>query len=273
VKEPRKNRSVRQEHRIRFSEDLIWGIHPVLQALQSAPDRITEVVLQKGKRGSSWDEIIDRARQASIKCLFVQSIKISGCPSAQIRHQGVVARGAAVGLVSIDEMLLKFTERIQQGHKPRILVCDSLQDPHNLGALIRTAHAAGVDFVLTSRERSAPLGGTAAKAAAGALELVDICQVTNLTQALKACKDAGAWVFGAVKERTAQSIYDTDFNLPACIVIGNEGNGIRPLVRRSCDILISIPMVGELDSLNSSVAGAVIMFEMHRQKLATAHHE
>jgi 23S rRNA (guanosine2251-2'-O)-methyltransferase len=139
--------------------------------------------------------------------------------------------------------------------------------------LIRTAHAAGVEFVLVTRERSAPLGGTAAKAAAGALSLVDISQVTNLTDALQACKDAGAWVFGAVKERNAQSIYETDFNLPACIVIGNEGRGIRPLVRRTCDVLISIPMAGELDSLNSSVAGAVIMFEMHRQKLAALHNE
>ena len=273
MKQPKKNSSARQEHRIRFGDDLIWGIHPVLQVLQSEPERITEIVIQKSKRGSTWDEIIERARRANIKCLFVESIKMSGGDGAQIRHQGVVAKGAAVGLVSIDDMLSKFSNRIQQGHKPRIIVCDSLQDPHNLGALIRTAHAAGVEFVLVTRERSAPLGGTAAKAAAGALSLVDISQVTNLTDALQACKDAGAWVFGAVKERNAQSIYETDFNLPACIVIGNEGRGIRPLVRRTCDVLISIPMAGELDSLNSSVAGAVIMFEMHRQKLAALHNE
>ena len=273
VKQPKKNIPARQEHRIRFSDDLIWGIHPVLQALQSESSRITEVVLQKNKRGSTWDKIIDCARRASIKCLFVESIKMSGNDGVQIKHQGVVARGTAVGLISLDEMLAKFSGRIHQGQKPRIIVCDSLQDPHNLGALIRTAHAAGVEFVLITRERSAPLGGTAAKAAAGALSLVDICQVTNLTHALQACKDAGAWVFGAVKERDAQSIYETDFNLPACIVIGNEGSGIRQLVRRTCDVLISIPMAGELDSLNSSVAGAIIMFEMHRQKLSSQHHE
>ncbi|NNK92715.1 MAG: 23S rRNA (guanosine(2251)-2'-O)-methyltransferase RlmB, partial [Desulfobacterales bacterium] len=108
MKQPKKNSSARQEHRIRFSDDLIWGIHPVLQALQSGPTRITEVVLQKSKRGPVWDEIIDSARRADIKCLFVESIKMSGNDGAQIKHQGVVARGAAVGLVSLDEMLSKF---------------------------------------------------------------------------------------------------------------------------------------------------------------------
>ena len=159
------------------------------------------------------------------------------------------------------------SETARHRQKPKIVACDTIQDPHNLGAIIRSAHAAGVNQLIVTRDRSAPLGGTAAKASAGALAKVQICQVTNLAEALKRLKEAGAWIFGAVKETGARSIYQTDFNLPACLVVGNEGSGIRPLVQRHCDVLVSIPMVGEIDSLNSSVAAAVILFEMLRQSL------
>ena len=127
---------------------------------------------------------------------------------------------------------------------------------------------AGFDGVLLTRERSAPLGGIAAKAAAGALSHIAISQVTNLSESLKQLKEAGAWIFGAVKDASAQSLYETDLLLPACIVVGSEGQGIRPLVRRQCDVLVSIPMPGALDSLNSSVAAGIIMFESLRQMLA-----
>lgn len=118
-----------------------------------------------------------------------------------------------------------------------------------------------------TRERSAPLGGTAAKASAGAMSHIALCQVTNLVSALKKLKKAGAWVFGAVKDADASSLYDTDLNVPACVVVGGEGSGLRPLVKKECDMLISIPMAGDLDSLNSSVAAAVILFEALRQSL------
>ena len=150
------------------------------------------------------------------------------------------------------------------------MACDTIQDPHNLGAIIRSAHAAGADYLICTRDRSAPLGGTAAKASAGAISRIRISQVTNLSEALVQVKKAGAWIFGAVKDEAAQSIYQTDFNLPACLVVGNEGKGIRPLVQKTCDVLVSIPMSGEIDSLNSSVAAAVILFEMHRQSLVTS---
>ena len=147
------------------------------------------------------------------------------------------------------------------------MACDSIQDPPNLGAIIRSAQAAGVNQLIVTRERSAPLGGTAEKSSAGAMSRVNICRVTNLSEALKKIKNAGGWIFGAVKDDEAQSIYHTDFNLPVCLVVGNEGSGLRPLVKRHCDVLVSIPMAGEIDSLNSSVAAAVILFEMLRQSL------
>lgn len=268
MKQERKNKSGRQERKIRFSDDLIWGVHPVIEALQADEKRLTEVILQKDRHGSSWETLLDLVKNTHIKYSFVERISITGAADTQIRHQGVVARVTPVPLVPFDDLLAQFSDGVQRGENPRIIACDSIQDPHNLGALIRSAHAAGVNQIVLPRERSAPLGGTAAKASAGAISRVDICQVTNLSHALNAIKEAGGWIFGAVKDESAQSIYETDFNIPACVVVGNEGQGVRPLVRKNCDILISIPMAGMLDSLNSSVAGAVIMFEMHRQLLA-----
>lgn len=263
----RKERSRSGELRIGYSEDLLWGVHPVTEAVRREPERITELILQKDRQGTRWQELIESARAAGIKCSFAKRIKIIGSPDGTVTHQGVVARGAAVRLLAFAELLDLFAEAVAAGQRPRLLACDSLQDPHNLGAIIRSAHAAGVQFVITTRERSAPLGGTAAKAAAGALSRVHLCQVTNLADALLALKKSGAWVFGAVRDETAESIYQTDFELPLCLVVGNEARGIRPLVRRHCDRLVTIPMAGGMESLNSSVAGAVIMFEMHRQNL------
>lgn len=256
-----------REHRIRYSDDLIWGIHPVTETLQSQPERVTELILQKDRQGKAWQDIIESARSASIKCTFVDRIKINGSPES-INHQGIVARSASVSLADFDDLLDRFRRACENRENPRIMVCDTIQDPHNLGAIIRSAHAAGVSDLVITRDRSAPLGGTAAKASAGAIANVRISQVTNLADSLTKIKDAGAWIFGAVKDDEAQSIYQSDFNVPACLVVGNEGKGIRPLVKKQCDILVSIPMTGTIDSLNSSVAAAVILFEMLRQKLA-----
>ncbi len=255
------------ERKIRLSDDLLWGIHPVYEALEQEAERISEVILVKDRKGGKREEIIERARLAGIKTSFVSSLRLIGEDASQVRHQGVVARISQTSLLPFEELLEKFTGLAANGLNPRIIVLDSLQDPHNLGAIIRSAHASGMNGVLLTRERSAPLGGIAAKSAAGAMSHIDICQVTNLANSLQALKKAGAWVFGAVKDAAAQSLYETDLALPACVVVGSEGQGIRPLVRKQCDFLISIPMEGQLDSLNSSVAAGVIMFEMLRQRM------
>lgn len=259
-----KNRSA-SEKRIKLSDDLLFGTHPVVEALTKEPGRITEVLLLKERKGKKQDEIVELARKAKVKVTFLQSFKLTGEGASQARHQGVLARTSASALIDFETIVARFKARIGAGEKPRLIVCDSLQDPHNLGAIIRSALASGVTGVVLTRERSAPLGGTAAKSSAGAMSHIDICQVTNLATALKKLKEAGAWVFGAIKDETASSLYETDLNVPACIVVGSEGKGIRPLVRKECDMLISIPMAGSLDSLNSSVAAAVIMFEAMRQ--------
>lgn len=258
------------EKRIRLSEDLLWGIHPVLESLEKEPERFTEIILQKDKRGGKIEEIVELARRHNIKLTFAESLRLTGEGSSQVRHQGVVARISETPLVDFAALLAKMQGKIARGERVRLMICDSLQDPHNLGAIIRSALAAGAGGVIVTRERSAPLGGTAAKASAGAMAHLDICQVTNLVAALKDLKKAGFWIFGAVKEREAQSLYATDLTVPACLVVGSEGKGIRPLVRKECDLLISIPMTGTLDSLNSSVAAAVILFEAMRQSLTAA---
>lgn len=265
MKTQKKDPSQGGEKRIKLTEDLIWGVHPVLEALTEEAERLTEVILHRERRGAKFEEIIGLAREKGIKITFVSSLRLTGDGASEVRHQGVLARTSQTALLPFDEMVERFAERIKNGEKPRLVACDSLQDPHNLGAIIRSALASGAVGVILTRERSAPLGGTAAKASAGAVSHIDISQVTNLVAALKKIKEAGAWVFGAVKDSEAQSLYATDFHLPACVVVGSEGQGIRPLVRKECDILISIPMAGTLDSLNSSVAAAVILFEAMRQ--------
>ena len=250
-----------------MSDDLLWGIHPVFEALEQETDRISEIILVKDRKGGKREDIIEKAKAAGIKINFVAALRLLGENASQVRHQGVVAKMSQTSLMPFDDLLDKFEKLVKEGSNPRIIVLDTLQDPHNIGAIIRSAHASGFDGVLLTRERSAPIGGTAAKSAAGAMSHIDICQVTNLAQALQSLKKVGAWVFGAIKDADAQSLYKADLVFPACVVVGSEGSGIRPLVRKQCDVLLSIPMEGQLDSLNSSVAAGVIMFEMMRQRI------
>lgn len=272
MKKPLRDKGNPGEKRIRLTEDLLWGIHPIFESLEKEPDRITEILLQKDKRGGKIELIVEMARLHNIKLTFSDTLHLTGDGSSQVRHQGVIARISNTPLVEFSTFVTEMAERIQGGEPVRLMICDSLQDPHNLGAIIRSALASGAAGVIVTRERSAPLGGTAAKASAGAMSHIAICQVTNLVAALKDLKEAGFWVFGAVKENSAQSLYETDLTVPSCLIVGSEGKGIRPLVKRECDVLISIPMTGTLDSLNSSVAAAVILFESLRQQLALHQH-
>lgn len=256
------------EKRLRLGEDLLWGVHPVFETLDKTPEIVVEVVVQKDRRGGKVEKIVEMARARNIKVTFCESLRLTGEGSQQARHQGLAARVSGAPLTDFSQVLEQCARRIAAGEAVRLVVCDSLQDPHNLGAIIRSALAAGAAGAVVTRERSAPLGGTAAKASAGAMAHLPLCQVTNLVSALKDLKKAGFWIFGAVKEDEARSLYDTDLTVPCCLVVGSEGKGLRPLVRRECDLLVSIPMRTSLDSLNSSVAAAVILFEALRQNLA-----
>ena len=239
------------------ADDLLWGVNTVREALEKAPRSLSEVLIQKGKAGPRLQEIIDGARQAKIRVRFVEPDRL-GTPRG-CRHQGVVARRTEASFSSLDELI----DKALAGNG-RILILDSIQDPRNLGSILRSALAAGFGSVILTRERSAPLSGTVARTSAGAISHLRICQVVNLADTLKLLKEKGFWMYGTVVDRNAASIFTTDFSGNIGLVIGSEGKGIRPLVKKLCDHLVTIPMATDFDSLNASVAAALVMFEVNR---------
>lgn len=246
------------------NDDLIWGINPVKEALFARSGSLSEILVQRGKAGPKYQEIIDRAREDKVKVRFVDSRRL-GIPQ-HLNHQGIVARQVQTRLLQLDE-LLAGPEISNQKPFPRILALDSIQDPQNLGAILRSALAAGFTSIILTRERSAPLSGAVARTSAGAINHLRICQVVNLAETLKILKQSSFWIFGTVADPSAMPLYEVDFSLPLCLVIGSEGKGIRPLVQKKCDQLITIPMQGKFNSLNASAAAAVTMFEINRQQL------
>lgn len=262
--EKKKQQVSRAEGSQSLPDDLVWGLNTVREAVRHTPKSISEILVQRGKAGPKYQEIIDQARSNRIKLRFVDVGRL-GIPG-RASHQGVVARLAAVELISFEELLAEI-KPAGSGEMPRILVLDSIQDPRNLGAVLRSALAAGFTSVVLTRERSAPLTGTVAKTSAGAVSQLKIAQVVNLADALKKMQQSGFWVFGAVPDSAALSVYAADFRVPLCLVIGGEDKGIRPLVQKGCDQLVTIPMQGDFDSLNVSVAAAVVMFEVGRQQM------
>lgn len=242
------------------SENLIWGHHPVLEMIHRQARQVAEIYLSKGKDGSKNQDIIDLARTKGIRLKFLTDFTING--AGKVRHQGVAARLNATETINEQEFLSSLAK---DDAPPFLLALDSIQDPHNLGAILRSAAAAGVTGVIVPRDRAAPLGGAAAKVAAGAMAHLTICQVTNLGAFLKKLKDNGVWIYGTVKDN-APPLFHTDLSGPICLVIGNEEKGIRPLVLAHCDAKITIPMPGKLDSLNASVASGIALFEVVRQR-------
>lgn len=256
---------VREQEGAAAPDDLIWGINAVWESLSGAAGgHVSEVLVQAGKAGPRLQQIIEAAREKNIPVRFVEQNRMR--VPRDCRHQGVVARLSAAPLLDLDGLLAGLP--VDGSKEPaRIIALDSIQDPHNLGSILRTALAAGFTRVIMTRERSVPLTGTVARTSAGAVAHLQICQVGNLAEALATLKNHGLWIYGAVAESQCPSIYTTDFSGPIGLVIGSEGKGIRPLVRRNCDHLVTIPMPGAFNSLNASVAAAVIMFEIARRSL------
>lgn len=239
--------------------EIIYGIHPVLEALRLRPDGVLEIVVLESKAGGKTQEVLDLAREKRRPIRFAATLPDPGKGQA-VLHQGVMARLKPLPTLGLEELLSKIRPRAT----PLLVALDSIQDPHNLGAIIRSAAAAGADGIILPRDRTAPLSGTAVKASAGAVSHVDICRVTNLARALERVKEAGFWIFGT-DGQAPQTIYEVDLKGSVCLVIGGEGKGVRPLVREHCDFLVSIPIQGSLDSLNASVAAGVVLFERVRQ--------
>lgn len=240
-----------------MKEEFIAGRNPVAEALRSGR-ALNKVMVQDGARGVT--EIIAAAREKGVAVEFVKSDKLDKLAQG-VRHQGVVAYAAPVEFKTLEDALKKAAVK---GEAPFLLLLDELQDPQNLGALIRTADAAGVHGILLPKRRSCPLNAVVAKISAGAVEYVPVIQIGNIVQQLKDLKKQGFWVAGA--DMDGEPYTKVNLTGPLVLVIGAEGKGLGRLVKENCDIIVSLPMQGGVNSLNAAAAGAVLMYEVVRQR-------
>ncbi len=233
---------------------LTIGIHPVREALR-ARRPLDKIVVAKGASGPRIQEIIELSRDNSIPLRFEARETLDRAAKG-LAHQGVIAFGAAHEYREMKDVTPGAT---------LLVVLDGIEDPHNLGAIIRTAHAAGANAVIVPERRAAPLTETVDRAAAGALEYLPIVRVTNLTQTLDRLKQEGFWIYGF--DETGSELYDqVEYAAPTVMVLGGEGKGLHQGVQKHCDVLVRIPMAGAVSSLNVSVAAGVVLFEWRRRQ-------
>ena len=241
-------------------EDMIEGRNAVAEALR-AGRTIDKLFVARGETDRILARIVTRAREQGIVVTECDRRKLDAM-SVTHAHQGIIAQAAMREYSSLEEILACAAER---GEDPFVVVCDEIADPHNLGAVIRTAECAGAHGVVIPKRRSAGLTAVVDKASAGAAEHMRIARVPNIPNAVKELKKAGLWVYGADAAGSA-SLWDTSMTGPVCLIIGSEGFGMSRLVRESCDFLVNIPMRGKVTSLNASAAAAVMIYEVLRQR-------
>ena len=244
---------------------LYEGRNAVMELLRAG--RTVDKLFVAPDQNGRMADIIALAKKSGAVVTQVDRRKLDAMSETGV-HQGVIAQAAAHEYVSIDDILQVARDR---GEQPLILVCDGLTDPHNLGAVIRSAETAGAHGVVIPKRRSVGLTATAAKASAGAIEHIGVARVTNLAAAIDELKENGVWVFGADAGGDKQ-LYEADFAGAAAIVIGSEGNGLSRIVHDKCDFIVSIPMKGKVNSLNASAAAAVLLYEAVRQRLGEERH-
>lgn len=243
--------------------DILYGLHPVEEAVRAGSRTFDHVCLARDRVDAKVDRIAALCRERGIRVRLEPRDHLTDLAKTA-SHQGVVAVVRAKALSDLEDLLVP-----TPGRAPLMLALDGVEDPQNLGALLRTANGAGVDGVVSTERRAAPLSGVAAKASAGAAEHVRMARVVNMTRALQQIKAAGIWVLG-LDERGTANYDEFDYTTPCALVLGREGAGLHDLVRRNCDHLLRIPMAGAIASLNVSVAGAVVLFEAARQRRVAA---
>ena len=243
------------------ADGLIEGRNAVIEALRAGTS-IDKIYLQKGETDRTLGHIASTAREKGIVVVDADKRKLDFM-SRTHAHQGVIALASVREHVSVADILNAAREK---GEAPLIVVCDEISDPHNLGAIIRTAECAGAHGVIIPKRRSAGLTSVVGKTSAGAVSYVPVARVPNIAALLKELQKEGVWVFGTAAEGTT-TLYDADLKGPAAIVIGSEGDGMTRLVREGCDFLVSIPMKGKISSLNASAAAAILLYEAVRQRL------
>lgn len=245
-----------QQEKKRY-EDHIVGRNAVMEALKSGRP-LDSVLIARGERQGSIGAIVARCRENGIPVKETDSRKLDAMAS---NHQGVIAVAACKDYVTLEELFAAAEER---GEPPFFIVCDELEDPHNLGAILRTAEAAGAHGVVVPRRRSVGLTGAVYKASAGAVEYVPVARVANITDALKEMKKRGMWIYGL--DMDGEDWCATDLTGAMALVVGSEGRGVSRLVRENCDFVLSLPMSGRINSLNASVACGIVLYEAARQR-------
>lgn len=247
-----------------MTEEIVAGRNAVFEALSSKRP-VNKIFIKAGLQGGSLGKIIAAAQSAAVPVEYVQPEKLDRLAPG-IRHQGIVALASPIAFSSLETVLERAASRNEM---PFLLLLDELQDPQNVGALIRSADAAGVHGVLLPRRRSCPLNMVVAKISAGAVNYVPVVQIGNIVQTLRSLKEQGFWVVGADME--GDSLYfETDLDRPLILVVGAEGKGMGHLVKENCDMLVRIPMQGGVNSLNASAAGAILLYEVVRQRMQKA---
>ena len=241
-------------------EGQLEGRNALTEALRSGRT-IDKVFIASGETDKGLQRLAAQAKEAGAVVVPVDRRKLDAMSTTRA-HQGVIALAAATEYFSIDDILQVAAER---GEAPLIVICDELSDPHNLGAILRSAECAGVHGVIIPKRRSVGLTATVAKASAGAVEYMKVARVTNINTAIEELKEKGVWVFGTAAEGSIP-MYQANLTVPAAIVIGSEGDGMNRLVRKNCDVIVHIPMKGQITSLNASCAATILLYEAVRQR-------
>ena len=268
--------------------EVLYGLHPVEEAVRSGARRLDRVMLARDRKDARLDQLAQACREAGVRMTLEPRENLTRAARTDA-HQGAVALVRERSFLSIEDLLadlardrssnpqlptqpqhrVPHVSNLRGGFNHFYLALDGVEDPHNLGALLRTADGAGVDGVILPERRTAPVSATVAKTSAGASEHVRIARVTNLVRALEQMKAANVWVIG-LDERGKPDYSDFDFRTDCVLVLGREGAGLHDLVKKTCDHLLRIPMAGQVSSLNVSVAGAVVMYEAMRQRRTPA---
>lgn len=242
-----------------MSEDYIIGRNPVLEAIKSERD-VNKILIAEGSQKGQMQQIIGMAKERNILIQFVPKKKIDGLVEGN--HQGVVAQVAAYQYAELDDL---FKEAEQRNEAPFFILLDEIEDPHNLGSIMRTADAVGAHGIIIPKRRAVGLTATVAKASTGAIEYIPVVRVTNMARTIDELKERGVWIAGT-DAKGKEDFRTFDGSIPLALVIGSEGKGMGRLIRDKCDFLIRLPMKGKVTSLNASVAAALLMYEVFRKR-------
>jgi len=237
---------------------VLHGINAVTEALKANPEKIERICVERGQKNPRIQAIVELARQNGVRIEFEEKSWLNR-KTEGARHQGVLCYAAAMDTFDSEEIL-------QQAKTPGLLVVlDGIEDPHNLGAILRSAEAAGADGVFLPRHRSTSISATVVKASAGAASHVKVARIPNVAQCIEELKKKGFWIVG-LDASADQPIWDADFTVPVALILGSEGSGLHRLVREKCDFLVSVPIYGKVGSYNVSVAAGIALYEAIRQR-------